>query len=152
MKSTPSSRPIWLIVLFVCLYAIAEVRSDDAQLFRGQLAQVCNGLFVRPSLKYSCSGSLLRFLKGRIASITRFWAAGFADECQRVRYAMPCQNDEQTQPPKAPKLAAGYAKVGHAALRRQRLEQRHSPKVEESLRRLHESARRSDTLDGKLSR
>ena len=46
---------------------------------------------VRPSLKYSCSGSLLRFWKGRIASITRLLAARFADERQRARYATPAR-------------------------------------------------------------
>ena len=41
---------------------------------------------VRPSLKYSCSASLLRFAKGSTASMTRPWAA---EDCERARARSP---------------------------------------------------------------
>ena len=101
-----SSRPISLALFVDCLNSIDEVRAMTPSR-PGHRRPICVIISsVRPSLKYSCVGSLLRFANGSttsrtLASCRRTASTGGRTTC-RLRTGCPSALDRRDEPVPAP--------------------------------------------------
>ena len=103
MSSTPSSRPIWSTDLSLFLYRITEVRAITLSVAGCSRPSWVISSWVRPSARYSCSGSPLRLASGSTAS--RIEGAGAGNGHQPVRQAT------------MPRIASGTTSTASAAIR-----------------------------------